>query len=55
MGGCRLWARQGVLRSDDAGSTPGIITSLLIEPNNPQIVYAGIAHGGLYKTTSSGE
>jgi photosystem II stability/assembly factor-like uncharacterized protein len=39
----------------DRGLPPGIISSLLIEPNSPQIVYAGLAHGGLYKTTSGGE
>jgi photosystem II stability/assembly factor-like uncharacterized protein len=39
----------------DPGLPRGHITSLLIEPNNPQIVYAGIAHGGLYKTSTGGE
>ena len=39
----------------DRGLPPGTITSLLIEPNNPRIVYAGVAHGGLYRTSSGGE
>jgi hypothetical protein len=39
----------------DRGLPPDMITSLLIEPNNPQIVYAGVRHGGLYKTTTGGE
>jgi len=39
----------------DRGLPLGRITSLLIEPNNPQIVYAGMAHGGLYKTSKGGE
>jgi len=39
----------------DRGLPRSPLTSLLIEPKNPQIVYAGVAHGGVYKTTSGGE
>jgi len=39
----------------DRGLLLGQIRKLMIEPNDPQVVYAGMVHGGLYKTTSGGE
>jgi photosystem II stability/assembly factor-like uncharacterized protein len=54
---------RGLFKSRDGGASwahadrglPPAITSLLIQPNNPQIVYAGIRYGGVYKTTTGGQ
>ncbi len=38
----------------DFSDTYAGTTSMAIDPNNPQIVYAGIYHSGLWKTTNGG-
>ncbi|HXK19243.1 MAG TPA: hypothetical protein VNG33_15625, partial [Polyangiaceae bacterium] len=55
---------RGLYKSRDGGATwshadrgmlPGVVKSLVINPANPSILYAGMVSGGLYKTTSGGE
>lgn len=55
---------RGLYKSRDGGATwshadtgikLGMVREIMIAPKNPQVVYAGMAHGGLYKTTSGGE
>jgi len=54
---------RGLFKSRDGGASwsradrglPPAITSLLIDPNNPEIAYAGVRYGGVYKTTTGGQ
>ncbi|TME47497.1 MAG: hypothetical protein E6I56_03915, partial [Chloroflexi bacterium] len=44
----------GPAPTSDFGPTSGRVTSLVTDPNNGQIVYAGTAGGGVWKSTDGG-
>jgi photosystem II stability/assembly factor-like uncharacterized protein len=39
----------------DRGMIPGVVQTLAIEPQNPEVLYAGMQSGGFYRTRSGGE
>ena len=39
----------------DRGIIPGVVQTLVFDPATPLVLYAGMASGGLYKTTTGGE